>query len=108
MKLYAAILTVFLFSCDGSSILPEKKKECEERQEGTLRVINTSKNPYTIYIDDVVEGRVEGGSSKTFTLTKRYFVTTKAKQISGYMFFPTEVVGSAIIKTCEESEWQIP
>lgn len=81
---------------------------CEQYDQATLFIKNTSKNPYNIYSSGgKFYASVDGKSSKDFYVdasTSGF----KAIQASGYVLYPTEVKITINMKTCGSYSWTIP
>lgn len=82
--------------------------ECKHGSFGIVRLVNNSSNPYTItYNGNNSLGEMAGGSSKDF-----YFsygtVTIKARQKSGFQFFPTERERTFNISECSNATFTFP
>lgn len=56
---------------------------------GFLKMVSQSDNPYEIYIDDVLQGSIQGHGSKTYSLTAGEEHVIKVRQATGYLLYPT-------------------
>ena len=48
-----------------------------------------SSHPYQIYIDNVLQGSIQGGQSKTYTVTANETHVVFVEQATGYLLYPT-------------------
>lgn len=96
---------LLIYSCNKDDGQPD----CEIQKFGTLMVSNNSTNPYDIYIDDIFEVRLMGGIiSSEIIVNEGNNRKLYAKQVSGYVLFPTERTSTLNIVRCSEYSWQIP
>jgi hypothetical protein len=103
-------LTLTLFSLTINSCTKEDTRpDCEINKYGTITVSNNSTNPYNIYVDDVFKTQLQGKSISTKIKVNsgnnRKFY---AKQVSGFLLFPTEVTTYTNVVSCSDYTWQIP
>jgi len=107
-KLLGVVLfALSVIGCQDDSVL-SPKEPCERDQTGTLKVNNTSSNPYDIYIDGEYVKRVPGKSNVGEIPIKQGSRKLRAIQVSGYILYPTEVTADGTVATCKETFWQIP
>lgn len=74
---------------------------------GTVRFINTSDNPYNLYIDDQFQLRIEGNSSEVLDLLEGES-KGRVEQVSGFVLFPTILERNLVVFGCQEEEWVFP
>jgi hypothetical protein len=100
------IFSFFAFACQqANEVLPE----CEKNKTGTIRLSNNSSSPYDFFIDNVFVERIQGGViSKAFTIKEGNNRKFYAKQVSGYILWPTEVEKTFNVVSCSSYSWQIP
>jgi hypothetical protein len=61
------------------------------RNSGSLRFVNTSSNPYRVFLDGVVFiESMPGNTSRTFTYMAAKGYTVRVLQLSGFAVFPTD------------------
>lgn len=107
MKKYLLLLCLSLTSCSENSIFRDEKP-CELNSEGTVKVVNSSNNPYHIYVDSDYIKTVLGNSSTMVTVKAGLDRQLNVEQKSGYLFYPTKVAMKMDITACVESIWFIP
>ena len=107
MKKYLLLLGLCLAGCSENSIFI-KEKPCELNNEGTVKVVNSSNNPYLIYVDSDYIKTVLGNSSTVVTVKAGPSQQMNVEQKSGYLFYPTKVAMKMDITACVESIWFIP
>lgn len=76
-----AALALSLGSCSKNDI-------SNSTTSGKIRFSNTSDNPYEIFISGSSQGTLSGNKFKSFVKDKGPY-TLKAKQLSGYVLYPT-------------------
>jgi len=81
--------------------------DCEIYQFGWLTVKNTSSNPYNFYVNNQFVEQINGGASKKYEI-KAGSQKLYAKQVSGYVLYPTECNATCNVVKCESYNWQIP
>ncbi len=64
---------------------------------GELKFINTSANPYRVYINGQVYTEMSGGSTKTANYAAIGTYTIRVLQISGYVITPTDKTYTGIL-----------
>jgi hypothetical protein len=64
---------------------------------GTLRFVNTSANPYKIFINGTYKFDVLGGQSKNLNYSSSGSYNLRVLQISGYLLYPTDQTYSGIL-----------
>jgi hypothetical protein len=94
-KLLFVILLAVFFGCE------------KESTTGTIRFTNTSDNPYFCYIDNVYQTTLSGHTFTTYSINEGYH-KVKALQVSGYLFFPTEVETTVSVFSDQEVEFIFP
>jgi len=103
-----AVILVFLTSCEKESTEPEKP-DCEVKKYGTITISNSSSNPYDIYVDNVFKIQMPGGSISTkINIDEGNNRKLYAKQVSGYLLYPTERSSSFNVLSCSDYSWQVP
>lgn len=101
------LLVLILFSCKKKE--PDPEPICETEKWGTITISNSSSNPYYIYIDDVLKMTLEGGKISTeIKIDEGNSRKLYAKQVSGYLLFPTEKTENFNVLRCSNYSWQIP
>jgi hypothetical protein len=104
------------FNCEKNTNNPSKqspgqpvKPDCEVNKYGTITVSNSSSNPYELYIDNTFKMQIPG---KSITEEIRIYQGNNrklyAKQVSGYLLFPTEKTEHFNVISCSDYSWQIP
>lgn len=66
---------------------------------GTLRFVNTSSNPYHVYVNGVFVGDQPGGTTANYKYEPTGSYTLRVVQISGYVFSPTDRTFTGVL-TC--------
>jgi hypothetical protein len=85
------------------------KSDCEIDKFGTVTISNNSSNPYDIDLDGVHLIQLPGGSiSDKIRINEGNNRTLHCKQVSGYIFFPTERTNTLNVVRCSDYTWQIP
>ncbi len=83
--------------------------DCETAKTGTIILINNSSNPYDVYIDNILLGRIQGKSrTEKILLKEADNRILYAKQVSGYLLSPTERTNYINIISCSDNSWQFP
>jgi hypothetical protein len=105
--------SVLISSCKKETIDKEKDKEqvadCEKYKYGNIRITNTSSNPYDIYIDNSYKLRLLGNrTSGEINISEGNNRKLYAKQVSGYVLYPTEREASFNVVRCSNYTWSIP
>lgn len=59
-------------------------------QTGSLRLNNTSSNPYRIYINGTARFDMDGGTTRTINYVPTGSYSIRVLQLSGYLFTPTD------------------
>lgn len=83
--------------------------ECETNKVGTIIFRNNSSNPYDVFVDDKYVLRVTGKSQ-----SQRIFIREAdnrklyAKQVSGFVMYPTERTNYLNVVSCSDYSWQFP
>lgn len=80
---------------------------CAALRMGTLQLTNNSSNPYSISIDGVSKGTMNGNTSKEFKLEEGSH-SVSATQQSGYVLYPTVFSGSVNIQSGQKSVLSFP
>lgn len=105
--LFTLISILNFSSCSKSN--EDSKPDCELKKYGTVIISNSSNNPYNVYIDNVFKVQVPGKSiSNKIELNEGNGRKLYAKQVSGYLLYPTEVDKSFNVVRCSDYSWQIP
>ena len=99
----AALIT--LFSCSKEKV---EKRECESQNIGYITITNTSDNPYNIYIDGIFKFQLSGNTFEDDYEVNSGTHVFKAKQVSGYILYPTVVEITTYIGQCEKKSWVVP
>lgn len=104
----ALLLFLCVFVC--SSCQPEEvKPDCEIRNYGTITISNSSSNPYDIFVDGVFQQQLGGGRiSGDIRINGGNDRSLYAKQVSGFVLFPTEKSTTFNVVSCSSYTWQIP
>lgn len=80
---------------------------CEALRMGTLKITNNSSNPYTLTLDGINKGTINGNTSKEFKLDEgAHSVSTT--QISGYVLYPSVFANTINVYSGQESVWSFP
>ena len=97
--------SLFLFaSCESNNT-----NDCEVNKYGTIQVSNSSTDPYDIWVDGTYQGRVNGkGLTNQIRIYEGNNVKLYAKQVSGFLFFPTEKTDFFNVVRCSKYSWMIP
>ena len=84
--------------------------ECETNNTATIILINTSNNPYDIYLNGTLLRRVSGKSqTEKITIAAGENQKLYAKQVSGFLMKPTEKFYTVNIATCTtNNSWSFP
>lgn len=108
-NLVAVVLLPILFSACIKENTEPAKAECELKKYGSITVSNNSKNPYDVYIDGVVVIQLAGGTISTpIKINEGNGRKLYAKQVSGYLLYPTEKSADFNVISCSDYSWQIP
>lgn len=86
--LLTLVLTCCLSGCTRYED-PEDMGGLFENGAGFIKMISQSDNPYEIYIDDVLQGCIQGHNSKTYTVEANVEHVVEVKQQTGYLLWPT-------------------
>jgi hypothetical protein len=101
----STIIIFFIFSCKKE----EPKPDCEVNKYGTVTISNSSSNPYDVYIDGSYIMQLSGGTISTkIKVNEGNNRKFYAKQVSGYLLYPTEKTEYVNILRCSDYGWQIP
>ncbi len=85
------------------------QKPCEAEKYATFQISNNSSNPYDIWIDNVYQFRLNGNSiSAQIKVSEGNNRKFYAKQVSGFILFPTEKTDNFAVLRCNAYAWQIP
>lgn len=57
---------------------------------GFIKMVSQSNNPYEIYIDDVLQGSIQGHNSKTYSVSANVTHVVFVQQSTGYLLYPTK------------------
>jgi hypothetical protein len=97
--------SLFLFaSCESNNA-----NDCEVNKYGTIQVSNSSTDPYDIWIDGTYQGRVSGKNlTNQIKIYEGNNVKLYAKQVSGFLLFPTEKTDFFNVVRCSKYSWMIP
>jgi hypothetical protein len=98
------LLIPFLSSCESSN-----ERDCEVNKYGTIQISNSSSNPYDIWIDGVFQGTINGKNISTqIKVDEGDNHKLYAKQVSGYLLYPTEKTEYLSVIRCSNYSWMIP
>jgi hypothetical protein len=79
---------------------------CREKP-GTLRVINSSNNPYNIIVSTDPAMQVPGNTSQDIELDADTY-QVRAEQVSGFLLYPTNLNATHTVSCESVTEWKIP
>lgn len=97
-----------LLDAIGSSIEESNKPPCEKENFGYLKLINTSTNPYNIFVNGQFLTTLEGGYEQKIKL-KTGAHNLKCEQVSGYLLYPTVKEVSVTTTICSDGQyWRFP
>ncbi len=101
---------VFFLTISGLVLTScEKKPDCEVNKTGTITISNSSSNPYDIYINGIHKVQLKGnGISSEITISEGNDRELYARQVSGYILYPTERTEYFNVVRCSDYSWQIP
>ncbi len=71
---------------------------------GTIRITNTTQNPYALYIDNELKVVLTGNTYEDYSLPEGAH-EIRVKQNSGYLIYPTEKSTVVTVKATEDIEW---
>lgn len=107
-KLIFSISIVFiLLGCATAE--PDLRTECQKQNIGYFIFDNTSKDSYSIFVDNVlfqqqpgntVSGKIKYASGKTYTI--------KVQQVAGYILYPTVKTYSVTLNQCDQKTITYP
>ena len=101
----ALVALTTINSCKKSN----PKADCEINKYGTITISNSSSNPYKIYVDDIFQMQISGGSiSNKIKIKEGNNRKLYAEQVSGYRLYPTTKTNSFNVISCSNYSWQIP
>lgn len=80
---------------------PEPEPYVDPCTTGTIQLINTSDNPYDVFIDGKGIGQQPGNTTWEKTYDKGYHAI-KVQQASGYILYPTIKEGSVTLDGCDK------
>ena len=102
--IFISIITLFI-CCEKEVEQPD----CELNNYGTITISNNYSNPYDIYIDSVFSTTINGKSvSNKIEIEQGNNRKLEARQVSGFLFFPTIINKEYTIIKCNDYTWQIP
>lgn len=109
MKISIKIFAVSLLFLFINSCTTETRQDCEINKYGTIQIINTSSNPYDIYIDGKFVLKLFGNqTSSKLKVSEGNDRKFYAEQSSGFVLFPTVKNSTLSIISCSSYTWQIP
>jgi hypothetical protein len=101
-------LCIFWSSCSKNKNEPSKS-DCEVNKYGTITVSNNSSNPYNLYIDNTFKMQIAGKAiTEKIRIDQGNSRKLYAKQVSGYILYPTEKTENFNVISCSDYSWQIP
>lgn len=87
----------------------EPLADCEVNKTGSIKVVNSSANPYRLYVDGTFYGNVPGNANFTIeTIGAGAGKFVFVEQISGYLVFPSTFQNSLTVNQCTTSEFYFP
>jgi len=92
--------TATLAACEKDS----KNSSCAT---GKIRITNTSKNPYNVYVNGNYKTQMQGGTFSEYDYPKGHYAM-KAEQVSGYVLYPTVATATIDISGCDSKEFVFP
>ena len=100
------ISIITLFICCEKEV---EQPDCELNSYGTITISNNYSNPYDIYIDSVFTTTISGKSvSNKIEIEQGNNRKLQARQVSGFILFPTIINKEYTIIKCNDYTWQIP
>ena len=91
----------------GTSVNPNSKS-CAVNNTATITVDNNSSNPYNLYINGKLYGKIPGGGLTNPIEIPSGDVTLKGVQVSGYVFSPTIKEETVTTTSCVPYSWDLP
>lgn len=86
---------------------PDPAPAADPCPTGTIQFINNSDNPYYLYIDGSQIKQQPGKTTYDHTIAKGTY-QIKVKQVSGYLFSPTEQDFNVTVKGCDKKNIAFP
>ncbi|GDX52997.1 hypothetical protein LBMAG27_20440 [Bacteroidota bacterium] len=80
---------------------------CEALKMGTLQISNNSSNPYSLTIDGMNKGTINGNTSKDFKLAEGEH-TVSATQQSGYLIYASVYSNTLNVYSGQKTNWNFP
>jgi hypothetical protein len=100
------LLLIGILSCKKSDPF---QLDCEANHYGFIYFQNNSNDTYAIWIDGIYKMEVAGGTvSQAVNISEGNNRKLKAKQLDGYLIWPTEVETNFNVLSCSSYTWQIP
>lgn len=103
--LFITLVLSTLFSCQKDESFAER---CYEEQIGFFTITNQSTNPYDVWIDGQLVGRLDGQKFISDYEVAAGTHSVYVKQVSGYLLFPTEITKSFTLTACQELGFVFP
>jgi hypothetical protein len=99
----------YIIGVDEIATTTISSKPCEANNTGTITVVNNSTNPYDIWVDNTYQIRLAGRTkSKEISIKEGNSHKLYAKQVSGYVLYPTEKTYMLNVVSCSNYNWQVP
>ncbi|HNQ82412.1 MAG TPA: hypothetical protein PLW31_05145 [Bacteroidales bacterium] len=100
------IILIGLNSCKQNDPI---QLDCDAHNYGFIYFQNNSNDTYGIWIDGIFKMEVTGGTvSQAVNISEGNNRKLKAKQLDGYLIWPTEVETSFNVLSCSSYTWQFP
>jgi hypothetical protein len=97
-----------LLDAINNNIEESNKLPCEKNDFGAIKLINTSSNPYNLYVDGKFLTTINGRYEQTINL-KSGSHRLKCEQVSGYVLYPTVKEVNVNTTRCSENQfWRFP
>lgn len=99
----------YIIGADEMAASGSNLKPCEKNKTGFLVITNTSNNPYDIYANDKLIIRVAGkGKSEPIEVPEKDKLKLYARQVDGYLMYPTEKTSYINVESCKNYTWTVP
>lgn len=95
-----------MFACKKDD--PLQEEDCQARHVGYLTITNQSSNPYDVWIDNTLVGRLGGQQFVSEMEIAAGTRSVRAKQVSGYVLYPTEVLKTISVNSCQKLSFVFP
>lgn len=97
-----------LLDAINTGIQESNKPPCEKDDFGTVKLINTSTNPYNIYVDGKFLTTINGGYEQKLKL-KSGSHRLKCEQVSGFLLYATvKEVNVNTVRCSDNQFWRFP